>query len=106
MNQQMKKTYPLSWVVMQNSIQECFKSMSVDEKRILILASPIARTTNATEQDAIVITAENFAQECNISATYLSQIENNVKDPNLKTLNVIAEKLEIPIQILFFLELQ
>lgn len=66
MNQQIKKTYPLSWVVMQNSIQECFKSMSVDEKRILILASPIARTTNATEQDAIVITAENFAQECNI----------------------------------------
>ena len=61
-----KKTYPLSWVVMQNSIQECFKSMSIGEKRLLILASPIARTTNATEKDSIMITAESFAQECNI----------------------------------------
>ncbi|MEG1267764.1 MAG: hypothetical protein RSD35_00795, partial [Oscillospiraceae bacterium] len=26
-----KKTYPVSWVVMQNTIQECFKSMSIDE---------------------------------------------------------------------------
>ena len=52
------------------------------------------------------IKQKHFAQECNISATYLSQIENNVKDPNLKTLNIIAEKLEIPIQILFFLSLE
>ena len=46
-----KKTYPLSWVVMQNNVQECFKSMNIDEKRMLILASPIARTTDATEKD-------------------------------------------------------
>ena len=50
MIEQNKKTYPPSWVVMQNSIQECFKSMSIDEKRMLILASPIARTINATEK--------------------------------------------------------
>ena len=61
-----KKTYPPSWVVMQNNIQECFKSMSIDEKRMLILASPIARTKNATEKDAIIITAEEFAKECGI----------------------------------------
>ena len=30
----LKKTYPVSWVVMQNTIQECFKSMSIDEKRL------------------------------------------------------------------------
>ena len=66
MIEQNKKTYPPSWVVMQNSIQECFKSMSIDEKRMLILASPIARTINATEKDAITITAESFAQDCNI----------------------------------------
>ena len=35
---------------MQNNIQECFKSMNIDEKRMLILASPIARTTHATEK--------------------------------------------------------
>jgi plasmid replication initiation protein len=61
-----KKTYPPSWVVIQNNIQECFKSMSIDEKRLLVLASPIARVTNATEKDPITITAENFAKECNI----------------------------------------
>ncbi len=61
-----KKTYPPSWVVMQNNIQECFKSMNIDEKRILILASPIARTTHATEKDPIMITAEEFAKECGI----------------------------------------
>ncbi len=61
-----KKTYPPNWVVMQNNIQECFKSMNIDEKRMLILASPIARTTNATEKDSILITAEEFANECGI----------------------------------------
>ena len=61
-----KKTYPPSWVVMQNNIQECFKSMSIDEKRLLILASPIARTTNATEKNSIIITANKFAQECDL----------------------------------------
>lgn len=54
-----KTTYPPSWVVMQNNIQECFKSMNIDEKRVLILASPIARTTNAKEKDKITITARN-----------------------------------------------
>jgi hypothetical protein len=63
---EIKKTYPPSWVVMQNNIQECFKSMSIDEKRMLILASPIARTKGATEKDAIIITAEEFAKECGI----------------------------------------
>ena len=66
MNEQIRKTYPISWVVMQNTIQECFKSMSIDEKRLLIIASPAARIIDATEKDAIIITAESFAQECNI----------------------------------------
>ncbi len=61
-----KTTYPPSWVVMQNNIQECFKSMNIDEKRVLILASPIARTTNAKEKDKITITAEEFAKESGI----------------------------------------
>lgn len=63
---EVKMTYPPSWVVMRNSIQECFKSMSIDEKRLLILASPIARTQNITEKDAVKITAESFAQDCDI----------------------------------------
>jgi len=75
-----KKTYPVSWVVMQNTIQECFKSMSIDEKRLLILASPIARTMDATEKDAITITSEEFAKECGIKTnSAYSQMEEASK---------------------------
>ena len=75
-----KKTYPGSWVVMQNTIQECFKSMSIDEKRLLILASPIARTIDATEKDAITITSEEFAKECGIKTnSAYSQMEEASK---------------------------
>ena len=76
-----KKTYPVSWVVMQNTIQECFKSMSIDEKRLLILASPIARTIDATEKDAITITSESFAKECGIKTnSAYSQMEEASKN--------------------------
>ena len=76
----LKKTYPVSWVVMQNTIQECFKSMSIDEKRLLILASPIARTMDATEKDAITITSEEFAKECGIKTnSAYSQMEEASK---------------------------
>ena len=61
-----KRVYAIEWVAIQNTVQECFKSMSLDEKRLLILASPIARTTGATSLDKIHITAESFAKECGI----------------------------------------
>lgn len=61
-----KKTYPPSWVVMQNNISECFKSMSIDEKRLLILSSPLARTQGVTEKDAVFIRVDEFAKECGI----------------------------------------
>jgi hypothetical protein len=61
-----KKTYPATWGVMQNTIQERFKSITIDEKRLLILASPIARTSHAKEKDTILIKAEVFAKECGI----------------------------------------
>ena len=65
---------------MQNTIQECFKSMSIDEKRLLILASPIARTIDATEKDAITITSEDFAKECGIKTnSAYSQMEEASK---------------------------
>jgi len=46
-----------------------------------------------------------FATSCGITQTYLSQIENNNKEPNLATLKEISNKLEIPLPILFFLSL-
>jgi transcriptional regulator with XRE-family HTH domain len=46
-----------------------------------------------------------FAALCDITQAYLSQIENNLKEPNLSTLKVISNNLETPLPILFFLSL-
>lgn len=48
---------------------------------------------------------ESLANVCNISQTYLSHIETNKREPHLKTLKVIAEKLAVPLGVLFFLTL-
>lgn len=45
------------------------------------------------------------ARRCKISQTYLSQIENNRRDPNLSTLKKISQVLEVPLPIIFFLSL-
>ncbi len=50
-------------------------------------------------------TQGDFAMECDITQTYLSQIENNQKEPNLSVLKKIAEKLIVPLPILFFLSI-
>ena len=64
--QKQDKKYRISTMAIQNKVTECFKSMSVDEKRLLIMASPMARNMDATEQDAILIRADEFARECGI----------------------------------------
>jgi XRE family transcriptional regulator, regulator of sulfur utilization len=46
-----------------------------------------------------------LAAMCDITPSYLSQIENNLKDPNLSTLKIISTKLGVPLPILFFLSL-
>ncbi len=46
-----------------------------------------------------------FASLCGITQTYLSQIENNQKEPNISTLKKISLELEIPLPILFFLSM-
>lgn len=50
-------------------------------------------------------TQEEFALSCGITQTYLSQIENNLKEPNLATLKAISDNLEVPLPILFFLSM-
>lgn len=50
-------------------------------------------------------TQTELAQICGITQTYLSQIENNSKEPNLSTLKTISYNLEIPLPILFFMSL-
>lgn len=44
-----------------------------------------------------------LAEKSGISQTYLSQIENNIKEPNISTLKSICEILNIPLPVLFFL---
>ncbi|MBK6965342.1 MAG: helix-turn-helix transcriptional regulator [Bacteroidales bacterium] len=48
------------------------------------------------------LTQNEFASLCGITQTYLSQIESNSKEPNLSTLRIISEKLNVPLPILFF----
>lgn len=48
---------------------------------------------------------QTLASQCQISQTYLSQIENNQKEPNLSILKIIAENLKVPLPIIFFLSL-
>lgn len=50
-------------------------------------------------------TQTEFAESCGITQTYLSQIENNAKEPNLSTLKEISKNLDLPLPILFFLSL-
>lgn len=61
-----EKKYPVGTVAIQNKVAECFKSMTIDEKRILILSSPVARNIDATESDEIFISTGDFANECGI----------------------------------------
>jgi transcriptional regulator with XRE-family HTH domain len=50
-------------------------------------------------------TQGEFAALCGITQTYLSQIESNRKEPNLSTLKLISEQLNVPLPILFFLSM-
>lgn len=50
-------------------------------------------------------TQQQFALNSGITQTYLSQIENNTREPNLSTLKKISDELELPLPILFFLSL-
>ena len=50
-------------------------------------------------------TQSEFAILCGITQTYLSQIESNSREPNLATLKLISENLNLPLPILFFLSM-
>lgn len=50
-------------------------------------------------------TQSEFATACGITQTYLSQIESNLREPNLSTLKLISNELNVPLPILFFLSL-
>ena len=45
------------------------------------------------------ITQTQLAELSNITQTYLSQIENNQKEPTIQTIKSIAENLAIPLPV-------
>ena len=93
LNSTYEKKYPENWVVMQNRIEQCFHKMTLDEKRLLILASPTARMVDASEKDAIEVTAEEFANECGIkiSSAY-KQLEVASKNLLNRSFSYINER--------------
>ena len=69
MDLDIKKHYPKDWVVLQNRVVECFKSMTLDEKRLFIMATPLARTTNVSSGEPIFRSTEEFASACGLDIT-------------------------------------
>lgn len=49
---------------------------------------------------------EDLAERVGITQSYLSQIENGHKEPNLSTLRQISEKLGVSLPILLFLAME
>ena len=43
--------------------------MTLDEKRLFIMATPLARTTNISSGEPIYISTEEFASACGIEIT-------------------------------------
>lgn len=66
MNLDIKKHYPKDWVVLQNRVVECFRGMTLDEKRLFIMATPLARTTKISSNDPIFISSSEFSHECGV----------------------------------------
>lgn len=52
------------------------------------------------------ITQTQLAKSSGITQTYLSQIENNQKEPTIPTLKLIAESLSVPLPILLFMAIE
>lgn len=64
-----EKIYPRDTAVFQNRILDLYKSMSLDEKRLLVLLSPVVRTTKIKEGQSAFLSADEYAKECGISHT-------------------------------------
>ena len=68
MDLDIKKHYPKDWIVLQNRVVECYRSMSLDEKRLFIMATPLARTTKISSNDPVLYHRVNFQR--NVALIY------------------------------------
>lgn len=69
MSDSTKSIYSKDNAVFPNRIIDLYKGMSLDEKRLLVLLSPIVRTTGVKEGESAFLSASEYAKECNISQT-------------------------------------
>jgi XRE family transcriptional regulator, regulator of sulfur utilization len=63
-------------------------------------------TTITSLRKSKSITQGDLAKDSNITQAYLSQIENNKKEPNLSTLKDISTSLGVPLPVIFFMSLE
>ena len=56
--------YSKDLAVFQNRILDLYKGMSLDEKRLLVLLSPVVRTTKIKEGESVFLSADEYAREC------------------------------------------
>ena len=49
------------------------------------------------------ISQKDLAEKCKMSPAYLWEIENNEKEPSIGKLKIIANALNMPLPVLFFL---
>ena len=59
-----------------------------------------------TRRKKLGLSQGDLAKLCQITQPYLSMIEKNKKEPNLSTIKILSEKLDIPLPVLFFTSLE
>ena len=47
-----------------------------------------------------------LSDECNLTQSYLSQIENNKREPSIPALRIICEQLDVPVPILILMSIE
>jgi len=91
--------YPRDQSVMQNRMIEAWNSMSIDEKRIFILASPLVRLCDATERTRFSISAKHYAEACDIevSSAYsqLKQAADNLRGRYFSYINNKGKRVSV-----------
>ncbi|TMS49626.1 replication initiation protein, partial [Acinetobacter lwoffii] len=91
--------YPRDQSVMQNRMIEAWNSMSIDEKRIFILASPLVRLCDATEKTKFAISAKDYAEACKIevSSAYsqLKQAADNLRGRYFSYINTSGKRVSV-----------
>lgn len=91
--------YSAELSVMQNRMIEAWNSMTIDEKRIFVLASPLVRLCDATEQTRFSISAKDYAEACGIEiASAYSQLKTaagNLRGRYFSYINSVNNRVSV-----------